>query len=186
MLRPYFCDLLDDDVRASFEAALGALGEAGARRGGRRRAARRRSSVPCTCTSGSATARRYTGRRSIEMPERYTTPVRLRLETARYVLAEDYVRALAVRDVLRGQVDALLQKCDALAAPDAADSGAGDRRVYGPDRHGQLPDPRADAAADAVVQPDRQPGGVAPVRHDTGRAPLRSSARRPARRDRAL
>ena len=34
------------------------------------------------------------------MPERYTTPVRLRLEMARYVLAEDYVRALAGREVL--------------------------------------------------------------------------------------
>ena len=40
------------------------------------------------------------------MPERYTEPVRLRLETARYVLAEDYVRALAGREVLRREVDA--------------------------------------------------------------------------------
>ena len=40
------------------------------------------------------------------MPERYTEPVRLRLEMARYVLAEDYVRALAGREVLRREVDA--------------------------------------------------------------------------------
>jgi Asp-tRNA(Asn)/Glu-tRNA(Gln) amidotransferase A subunit family amidase len=51
------------------------------------------------------------------MPERYTTPVRLRLETARYVLAEDYSRALAAREVLRGEVDALLEGCDALVLP---------------------------------------------------------------------
>ena len=37
----------------------------------------------------------------IAAPERYTAPVRLRLEMGRYVLAEDYVRALAGREVLR-------------------------------------------------------------------------------------
>src|SRR5437867_3821550 len=51
------------------------------------------------------------------MPERYTPPVRLRLEMGRYVLAEDYVRALAGREVLRREVDAALAQHDALVLP---------------------------------------------------------------------
>ena len=51
------------------------------------------------------------------MPDRYTTPVRLRLEMARYVLAEDYVRALAGRDALTREVDAALAGHDALVLP---------------------------------------------------------------------
>ncbi len=48
------------------------------------------------------------------MPEKYTPTVRLRLEMGRYVLAEDYVRALAGREVLRREVDAALAQHDAL------------------------------------------------------------------------
>jgi aspartyl-tRNA(Asn)/glutamyl-tRNA(Gln) amidotransferase subunit A len=51
------------------------------------------------------------------MPERYTTPVRLRLEMARYVLAEDYVRALEGRDGLRRAVDRAMAGYDALVLP---------------------------------------------------------------------
>ena len=49
--------------------------------------------------------------------ELYTPGVRLRLETARYVLAEDYVRAMRLRDVLREEVDGALHGCDALLLP---------------------------------------------------------------------
>ena len=49
--------------------------------------------------------------------DRYTPGVRLRLETARYTLAEDYVRAMHLRDVLREEVDRTLQFCDALLLP---------------------------------------------------------------------
>jgi len=52
-----------------------------------------------------------------EVPERYTRNVRLRLEMGRYVLAEDYVRAQAARAVLRREVDAALEGCDALVLP---------------------------------------------------------------------
>ena len=51
------------------------------------------------------------------MPERYTPAVRLRLEMGRYVLGEDYVRALTGRDVLRREVDAALAGHDALVLP---------------------------------------------------------------------
>ena len=50
-------------------------------------------------------------------PERYTKNVRLRLEMGRYVLAEDYVRAQAARVMLRNEVDAALDGCDALVLP---------------------------------------------------------------------
>jgi aspartyl-tRNA(Asn)/glutamyl-tRNA(Gln) amidotransferase subunit A len=50
-------------------------------------------------------------------PDRYTRNVRLRLELGRYVLAEDYVRAEAARAVLRREVDAALDGCDALVLP---------------------------------------------------------------------
>jgi aspartyl-tRNA(Asn)/glutamyl-tRNA(Gln) amidotransferase subunit A len=51
------------------------------------------------------------------MPERYTPGVRLRLEMGRYVLAEDYVRAMAGRQVLMREVDAALAQHDALVVP---------------------------------------------------------------------
>ena len=56
--------------------------------------------------------------RTIEsVPHLYTPPVRQRIELARYVLAEDYVRAQEVREALRREVDAALEGCDVLALP---------------------------------------------------------------------
>ncbi len=49
--------------------------------------------------------------------DRYSPGVRLRLEMGRYVLAEDYVRAMFLRSVLTGAVDAALAGCDALLLP---------------------------------------------------------------------
>jgi aspartyl-tRNA(Asn)/glutamyl-tRNA(Gln) amidotransferase subunit A len=49
--------------------------------------------------------------------DRYSPGVRLRLEMGRYVLAEDYVRALHLRTVLGRAVDMTLQSCDALLLP---------------------------------------------------------------------
>ena len=51
------------------------------------------------------------------MPERYTPPVRTRLEMGRYVLAEDYVRALDGREILRREVEAVLANHDAIVLP---------------------------------------------------------------------
>jgi len=44
-------------------------------------------------------------------------PVRMRLEMARYVLAEDYTRALAGREQMRREVDDALSGYDALLLP---------------------------------------------------------------------
>jgi aspartyl-tRNA(Asn)/glutamyl-tRNA(Gln) amidotransferase subunit A len=56
--------------------------------------------------------------RSLELHgSRYSPGVRLRLEMGRYVLAEDYIRAMRLRDVLVGSVDRALDGCDALLLP---------------------------------------------------------------------
>jgi aspartyl-tRNA(Asn)/glutamyl-tRNA(Gln) amidotransferase subunit A len=49
--------------------------------------------------------------------DRYSPGVRLRLEMGRYVLAEDYVRAMELRKMLTAQVDDALTRCDALLLP---------------------------------------------------------------------
>jgi aspartyl-tRNA(Asn)/glutamyl-tRNA(Gln) amidotransferase subunit A len=114
--RAYFCDVLDDEVRAKFEAALDALRKAGAVIVDVDIAhASVISAVYLPISFGDAAA--YHAATLETMPERYTTPVRQRLEIARYVLAEDYVHALAGREVLRREVDAALLGHDALVLP---------------------------------------------------------------------
>jgi aspartyl-tRNA(Asn)/glutamyl-tRNA(Gln) amidotransferase subunit A len=49
--------------------------------------------------------------------DRYSPGVRLRLEMGRYVLAEDYVRAMRLRQILTREVDRALRECDALLLP---------------------------------------------------------------------
>ena len=60
---------------------------------------------------------------------RYQPGVRLRLEAARFVLAEDYLRARRGREVIRAEVDAALDGRDVLLAPalpiEAPSVGAG-------------------------------------------------------------
>jgi aspartyl-tRNA(Asn)/glutamyl-tRNA(Gln) amidotransferase subunit A len=50
-------------------------------------------------------------------PQDYTPNVRFRLEMGRYVMAEDYVRALGLRERLVRAVDHALEGVDVLAAP---------------------------------------------------------------------
>ncbi|HKH70942.1 MAG TPA: amidase [Vicinamibacterales bacterium] len=50
-------------------------------------------------------------------PEDYTANVRLRLEMARYILGEDYVRAMRGRDVLISEVNAALHRRDGVLLP---------------------------------------------------------------------
>jgi len=49
--------------------------------------------------------------------ELYSPGVRIRLEMGGYVLGEDYVRAMRLRDRLRERVDLALSRCDALLLP---------------------------------------------------------------------
>jgi aspartyl-tRNA(Asn)/glutamyl-tRNA(Gln) amidotransferase subunit A len=114
--RRYFCDLLDDDVRARFDSGLEALRAAGARIDDIDIPhADLIPSVYLHIVLGDAAA--YHAPMLETMPERYTPAVRSRLEIARYVLAEDYVRALAGREMLRREVDQALSGYDALVLP---------------------------------------------------------------------
>jgi aspartyl-tRNA(Asn)/glutamyl-tRNA(Gln) amidotransferase subunit A len=114
--RKYFCDLLDDGVRGSFESAVEQLRLSGARID---QTEIRHTDVIAAAylhiVFGDAAAYHATTLES--MPERYTQGVRLRLEMARYVLAEDYVRALEAREWLRKEVDLALRGYDALILP---------------------------------------------------------------------
>jgi aspartyl-tRNA(Asn)/glutamyl-tRNA(Gln) amidotransferase subunit A len=116
VLRKYFCDLLDDEVRSHFEGALERL-----RGGGVTidevdiRNAADLGTIYLHIVLADAAA--YHAATLESMPEKYQKNVRLRLEMGRYVLAEDYVRALAGREVLRREVDAALGARDALVLP---------------------------------------------------------------------
>jgi len=114
--RAYFCDVLDDEVRARFEETLDALRAAGV--------SVDETEIPHANHIATiylhivlADAAAYHAMTLESMPERYTAPVRLRLEMGRYVLAEDYVRAQNGREVLRREVDAALAGHDALVLP---------------------------------------------------------------------
>ena len=114
--RPYFCDVLDDEVRAQFEASLDRLRAAGARIDDIEihHAA---DIVPVYFHISFADAATYHAATLETMADRYTEPVRTRLEAGLYIQAQDYVRALAGRDVLRREVDAALAQHDALVLP---------------------------------------------------------------------
>ncbi len=112
----YFGDLLEPDVRAAFDRSVAALERGGAR------------IVPVDLPHTDyiaavylqivfAEAAAYHASMLESMPERYTTPVRLRLQMARYVLAEDYLRARNGQAQLRREVDAALSWHDALLLP---------------------------------------------------------------------
>ena len=114
--RGYFFDLLDTGVRGQFEAAVGRMRESGASIEEVGIAnADLIATVYLHLCFGDAAA--YHAGTLEAMPEKYTPPVRLRLEMARYVLAEDYVRALEGRESLRRAVDGALSGCDALVLP---------------------------------------------------------------------
>ncbi len=114
--RAYFCDVLDEEVRARFEESLDRLRAAGARID-EADIAHATDTAPVYLVLVLADAAAYHAATLDSMPERYTPQVRIRLEMGRYVLAEDYARALTGRDVLRREVDAALAEHDALVLP---------------------------------------------------------------------
>lgn len=112
----YFLDPLDGEVRRLFEAACRSLTEAG------------HTVVAVAIPHASWTPDVYL---HIVLPEAswyhaptidqhargYSPGVRLRIEMGRYVLAEDYVRALQLRELLIQEVDEAVGRCDALLLP---------------------------------------------------------------------
>jgi aspartyl-tRNA(Asn)/glutamyl-tRNA(Gln) amidotransferase subunit A len=116
VLRGYFSEVMDDEVRAAFEQALERLRAGGAQiRDVEIRHAR--DIAPVYLHAGLAEAAAYHATTIGKTPELYTAPVRLRLEMGHHILAEDYVRAERGREVLRREVDAALAEQDALVLP---------------------------------------------------------------------
>ncbi|HXW04836.1 MAG TPA: amidase [Vicinamibacterales bacterium] len=119
VLRPYFCDRLDSGVREALDEACTQLARAG------------HEVLEAAVEHADITADVYL---HIVLPEaawyhgplldrsagQYSPGVRIRLEMGRYVLAEDYVRAMHLRDELRRQVDRALEDVDALLLPSLA------------------------------------------------------------------
>ena len=116
LLRSYFCDLLDEQVAATFDAALDALRRASVRISN--------ASIPhayATAPVYLKIAPREAFQQHQETlestPEKYTPAVRKRLELGRTIPEEEFVQALDVRAVLRDEVNATLADCDALVLP---------------------------------------------------------------------
>jgi aspartyl-tRNA(Asn)/glutamyl-tRNA(Gln) amidotransferase subunit A len=116
LLRTYFMALLDPAVGAVFDEACGRLRRAGVEIV--------EVSIPHASDIASiylhivlAEAAAYHAVTLEHRADAYTPNVRLRLEMGRYILAEDYVRALRGREVLNVEVDAALAGVDGLLLP---------------------------------------------------------------------
>lgn len=119
VLRDYFMALLDSQVAAAFERASAQLVAAGAAVGDAR-IPHSGDIAPAYVHISLPEAAAYHAKTLERRGEDYTPNVRLRMELGRYILAEDYVRALRARDVLTREVDDALAGCDALALPTLA------------------------------------------------------------------
>jgi len=115
-LKGYFVDRLDEDVEQSVQSAIERLRQRGA--------SVIDVDVPHAADMAAiylhlvfGDAAEYHARTLDSRPGDYTTPVRLRLEMARYVLAEDYIRALRGKALIAREVDRALSGVDVLALP---------------------------------------------------------------------
>ena len=116
VLRDYFMALLDPEVATSFDRACARLREAGVELHDVGVAhAGDIASIYLHIVLSEAAA--YHARTLESRGDDYTVNVRLRLEMGRYILAEDYVRALHGRDVLMHEVDGALTGCHGLLLP---------------------------------------------------------------------
>ena len=114
--RAYFFDRLEAETRACLEQALVRVREAGY--------ALREIAIADAAMTPDVylhiclpEASCYHAELLAEHAALYSPGVRLRLEMGRYILAEDYVRAMRLRSHLTASVDAALQRCDALLVP---------------------------------------------------------------------
>ncbi len=112
----YFCDRLDRGVRAALTRTRNALTAAGheIRTVAIEHAARTPEIYLHICLPEASW---YHASQLETHADRYSPGVRLRLEMGRYILAEDYVRAMQLRTMLSEAVDRALAGCDALLLP---------------------------------------------------------------------
>jgi aspartyl-tRNA(Asn)/glutamyl-tRNA(Gln) amidotransferase subunit A len=119
VLRGYFTALLDSQVASAFDGAARRLADAGAILDDVEIPhAHDIAAIYLHIVLSEAAAYHATTLES--HANAYTANVRLRLEMGRYILAQDYVRALRGRDLLRREVDAAIAGHDALLLPTLA------------------------------------------------------------------
>ena len=116
LLRGYFAERLDTEVEAVFDAAVETLRREGA--------IVEPVEIPHARDIGPvylhlvlSDAAAYHAETLARRPGDYTPNVRIRLEMGRYVLAEDYVRALRGRAVIAREIDHALAGRDVLVCP---------------------------------------------------------------------
>jgi aspartyl-tRNA(Asn)/glutamyl-tRNA(Gln) amidotransferase subunit A len=114
--RAYFLALLDPQVASSFDSACDRMRDAGVTIEDVA-IPHANDIAPIYLHIVLSEAAAYHAKTLESRPDDYSPSVRLRLEMGRYILAEDYVRALHGRETLRREVDAALGKCDALLLP---------------------------------------------------------------------
>jgi aspartyl-tRNA(Asn)/glutamyl-tRNA(Gln) amidotransferase subunit A len=114
--REYFLSLLDPQVASSFDSACERLRAAGAVLEDVQ-IPHANEIAPIYLHIVLPEAATYHAKTLDSRADDYTPNVRLRLEMGRYILAEDYARALRGREVLRAEVDAALAGRDALLLP---------------------------------------------------------------------
>jgi aspartyl-tRNA(Asn)/glutamyl-tRNA(Gln) amidotransferase subunit A len=114
--RDYFFSLLDPQVASTFDAACERLRAAGATLHDVSIAhARDIAAIYLHIVLAESAA--YHANTLERRPEDYTPNVRMRLEMGRYVLGEDYARALRGRQMIAREVDAALHGVHALLLP---------------------------------------------------------------------
>jgi aspartyl-tRNA(Asn)/glutamyl-tRNA(Gln) amidotransferase subunit A len=116
VLRDYFTALIDPQVAGSFERACARLQQAGVELHDVS-VAHAGDIAPIYLHIVLSEAADYHAKTLESRAGDYTPNVRQRLEMGRYILAEDYVRALRGRDVLIREVDAALKGADGLLLP---------------------------------------------------------------------
>jgi aspartyl-tRNA(Asn)/glutamyl-tRNA(Gln) amidotransferase subunit A len=114
--REYFLSLLDPHVAASFASACERLRAAGVTLD-EVAIPHANDIAPIYLHIVLPEAAAYHAKTLESRPDQYTPNVRLRLEMGRYILAEDYARAIRGREVLKREVDAALDGYDALLLP---------------------------------------------------------------------
>jgi aspartyl-tRNA(Asn)/glutamyl-tRNA(Gln) amidotransferase subunit A len=114
--RPYYFSLLHPEVASRFEEACERLTRGGVTLD--EVAIAHAADVPAIYVHVAlAEAAAYHAHTLDSQPDDYTTNVRLRLEMGRYILAEDYVRAMRGRDVLIHEVNTALHGRDGVLLP---------------------------------------------------------------------